>query len=560
MIRTFQEHSVRKQTELSGKLWDVIPLEGDLAKQKLHLMVPGCWENYPGMENYRGKAEYTAEFYAEGDIRLVFKGVSHMAWVYVDGEEIGTHYNSYTSFEFVVRGLKRGTHVLKVLVDNSFRPEYALNRPNDYMSYGGISRAVILEEIPEVYLHHVHVTPLREGPAGWKARVEITTENILEVEQNIVIDMDVGQTRIRTEELIAKPGRHVVWQQEIDVEGVDSWTPENPALYEIRLRLTQGGKVLDDLTDRTGFRKIEINENRILLNGKALRIKGINRHEDHPQYGCALPFEAMCHDLYLIRDMGCNSIRTAHYPNNEIFLDLCDELGILVWEEHHLRGSNEQMMRNPCFEPQCEQVIEEMITQHYNHPGIYIWGIMNECASDTEYGRMCYNQQYMLIRSLDRSRPCGSASNKYETDLCLDLPDVVAWNMYPYWYESRTADKMVDDLYGWTQTDGKGKGKPFLITEIGAGAIYGFRSPDHDPWTEEYQREVLEKQLREVMAHEECMGLYIWQFCDIRVNKEWFEKRPRTRNNKGIVDEFRRRKLAYASVKRIFGSCRNYWE
>ena len=328
MIRTFQTHSVRKQTELSGKLWEVIPLEGDLAKQKLRLMVPGCWENYPGMENYRGKAEYTTEFYAEGDIRLVFKGVSHMAWIYVDGEEIGTHYNAYTSFEFVVRGLRRGAHVLKVLVDNSFRPEYALNRPNDYMSYGGISRAVILEEISGVYLHHVHITPLREEPTGWKARVEVTTENILEAEQNIVIDLEVGQTRIRTEELIAEPGRHVVWQQVIDIEGVDSWTPENPALYEIRLQLAQGGKVLDDLTDRTGFRKIEINGNRILLNGKALRIKGVNRHEDHPQYGCALPFEAICYDLYLIRDMGCNSIRTAHYPNNEIFLDLCDELGI----------------------------------------------------------------------------------------------------------------------------------------------------------------------------------------------------------------------------------------
>lgn len=560
MLRTFRTHEVRKQTELSGKLWEVTPLEGIYAGKKMQMAVPGCWETYPGMENYRGKAEYRTEFCAEGNIRLEFKGVSHMAWVSVDGVEIGSHYNAYTPFSFVVRELDAGIHTLKVIVDNSFSPDYALNRPNDYMSYGGISRAVALEEISEVYLYGVHVTPLEKTGSGWLATVEVTAENIQEEFREVVLDVTLAQTHIRTGELSVQPGKHVIWQEEVLFEGVDTWSMENPALYEIKLQLMQNNKVTDDLTDRVGFRKIEISGNRILLNGKAIRIKGVNRHEDHPQYGCALPFEAMNYDLNLIRDLGCNSVRTSHYPNDEIFLDLCDELGILVWEEHHLRGSNERMMRNPNFEPQCERVIEEMITYHYNHPSIYIWGIMNECASETEYGRGCYEQQYALIRSLDQSRVCSSATCKYETDICLDLPDVVSWNMYPYWYEPRTAAKMLDDLYRWTQGEGKGTGKPFLVTEIGAGAIYGFRSPDHDHWTEEYQQEALEKQLTEVMDYKDCMGLYIWQFCDVRVNREWFEKRPRTRNNKGIVDEFRRRKLAYDSVKRIFENCGNYWE
>lgn len=560
MFRTFQTHEFRKQMELSGKLWNFTLLEGELAGKTMQMAVPGCWETCPGLENYRGKAEYSTTFCAKGTVRLEFKGVSHMAWIFVDGEEIGKHYNAYTPFSFVVRNLKEGMHTLKVLVDNSFGPEYALNRPNDYMSYGGISRAVALEEISDVYLYGVHVTPIEKAGSAWRANVEVTVENTTDEAQTIDIALTLAQTYVHTEELTAEPGKSLIWQEEVLFEQVDTWSPENPALYQIRLELFQNGELKDDLIDRVGFRRIEIRENRVLLNGKAIRIKGVNRHEDHPQYGCALPFEAMIYDLNLIRDLGCNSIRTSHYPNDEIFLDLCDETGILVWEEHHLRGSNEKMMRNPNFEPQCEQVIKEMITYHYNHPCIYLWAIMNECASDTEYGRGCYEKQYALIRSLDSSRVCSSATCKYETDTCLDLPDVVSWNMYPYWYEPRTAAKMLDDLYQWTQGEGHGKGKPFLVSEIGAGAIYGFRSPDHDQWTEEYQKEALEKQLREVLAYENCMGLYIWQFCDVRVNREWFEKRPRTRNNKGIVDEFRRRKLAYDSVKEIFNSYGNYWE
>lgn len=552
MLRTFETHRIRNQRELSGKLWDFSPLEGPLSGQKLKMQVPGCWETYPGLENYRGKAVYRTTFEAKGTIRLEFKGVSHMTWVSVDGIEVGTHYNAYTPFSLIVRDLKPGDHVLEVLVDNSFAPEYALNRPNDYMSYGGISRGVILEEIPEVFLSDIHVTPLEKTETGWLARVELWAENLTEEEQEISLSGKLHQTLWKAEKRLAPVGRHKVYEENILFQGTESWMPEQPMLYPVEITLKQNGIATDDLIDRVGFRTIEQKGKNILLNGRPLRIKGVCRHEDHPQYGCALPLEAMAYDLQLIKDLGCNSVRTAHYPNDERFLDLCDELGVLVWEEHHLRGGDEARMRNPYFEPQCEQVIEEMIRYHYNHPSIYIWGIMNEAASDTEYGRSCYEKQYALIRSLDQSRLCSSASCKYGKDLCMDLPDVTSWNMYPYWYERKTAAGMVDELYQWTQEKGRGEGKPFLVTEIGAGAIYGFRSADQDPWTEEYQRDTLTKQLTEVLSYEDCVGLYIWQFSDVRVNREWFEKRPRTRNNKGIVDEYRRRKLAYDAVKEIF--------
>ena len=560
MTRLFETHQIRKQTMLTGRLWDFTALEGEHAGKHIPVMTPGCWETLPGYENYRGLAEYTTTFEAEGDIRLEFKGVSHMAWIFVDGKEVASHYNAYTPFDAVVRGLAAGVHELKVKVDNSFKPEYALNRPNDYMSYGGISRAVVLEEISQVYVKNIHVTPLEPADGGWKARIQVFTENLTAADVTVALQIGLAGWNECSPERKAVPGTQMILDTVVTIPGVKSWMPDTPNLYLVKTALLIEGKKVDDLIDRIGFRTVSIQGNRVLMNGKSLRIKGFNRHEDHPQYGCALPLSAMAYDLALIRDMGGNSVRTSHYPNDELFLDLCDELGILVWEEHHLRGGSETMMRNPYFEIYAEQVIEEMITLHYNHPSIYIWGIMNECASDTEFGRTCYEKQYALIRRLDQSRVCSSASCRYEKDICMDLPDVVSWNMYPYWYERKTAEDMVNGLYNWTQNEGKGGGKPFLVTEIGAGALYGFRSHDRDPWTEEYQAECLEKQLTEVMNYQNCMGLYIWQFCDVRVNREWFDRRPRTRNNKGIVDEFRRHKLAYDVVKRLFGAVPDYWE
>ena len=316
--------------------------------------------------------------------------------------------------------------------------------------------------------------------------------------------------------------------------------------------MVQDGVETDDLIDRFGFREITVQGKEILLNGEKLTIKGVCRHEDHPQFGCALPYEAMAADLEWIKDLGANSVRTAHYPNDERFLDLCDEQGILIWEENHARGLSEEDMRNPNFERQAEQVIDEMIEAHYNHPCIYIWGILNECASDSEYGKECYRKQFEKIRILDTSRPCSFASCKFKTDICFGLPDVVSYNIYPLWYHDTPVEEYLDDLYQWIQKETEGRGKPFLVTEIGAGGIYGYRNSRHSKWTEEYQAEALKKQLAAVLDYKDCAGVYIWQFCDIRVSDEWFGGRPRTMNNKGIVDEYRRPKLCYDVVKGCF--------
>lgn len=576
MIRTFTTHNIRKQQELTGKYWNFSACSGEYAGQEFKVLTPCCWENHPKFAGYRGEGEYTTTFKAGGNIRLEFKGVSHTAEVYLDGKKIAEHYNAYTIFDVVCRNLSFGEHTLTVKADNRFSEKSALHIPNDYMSYGGVSRPVVLEEISDIFIRNVHVTPCKDG-AKWKAKIEIFIENAGVVSkiknsgsedaikdryeetdknksENINIAVTVAGKNIVIENAdISKEGKITT---EMEFENVCEWTPMTPDLYEIDVRLLRDGVEFDDLIDRFGFREIKISGKEILLNGEKIKIKGLCRHESHPQFGCALPAAAIAADIELIKDLGANSIRTSHYPNDEIFLDICDEQGILVWEENHARGLSEENMRNPNFEPQAEKVIEEMIPAHYNHPSIYIWGILNECASDTKYGKECYKKQFDIIRKLDTSRPCSFASCKFKTDICFGLPDVVSYNIYPLWYHDTAPDEYIDDLYKWVQNETKGAGKPFMITEIGAGGLYGYRNNYDSKWTEEYQAEALEKQLTAVLDYKDCIGVYIWQFCDIRISDEWFGGRPRTMNNKGIVDEFRRKKLAYNVVKKIF--CRKF--
>ena len=551
MIRTFCTHEIRKVRELSGSLWEFSPCTGNLAGRKYRTAVPGCWESMPDFSSYRGVGVFSREIETEGAFRLVFKGVSHTARVCLDGREIGSHYNAYTPFAVAVTDVMAGRHLLEVYADNTFGEASALHIPNDYMSYGGISRGVLLEELTDTYIEYIHAVPVMEKD-GWKALVSVKVKNWSAAGKACRLYLDRAGIASEAMELTLEAGGEKTVDFQLSAAEAEAWEIKNPKLYTVRATLSDENGAFDDQIDRMGFREIRTEGKDILLNGKKLRIRGFCRHEDHPMFGCALPYAAIQQDLETAMDLGANAIRTAHYPNDELFLDLCDEQGILVWEENHARGLTLEHMQNPNFERQAETCIEEMITAHINHPSVIIWGILNECASDTEYGYECYKKQYDLIKHMDFSRPRSSASCKFKTDICFGLPEIVSYNLYPEWYHETPASEYVKDIYDWVQRESEGSGKPFLVTEIGAGAIYGFRSHTLCKWSEEYQAKALEDQITAVLEQEGCSGIFIWQLCDVRVSDEWFASRPRTMNNKGIVDEYRRRKLAYDVVKRIY--------
>lgn len=547
MYRLFKTHNVRKNYEVDC-LWDFETADGSY---KGKITVPTAWETIPELVNYKGKATYTKTMNLGGNVRFVFKGVSHTADVFVDGKHIKHHYNAYTPFSADIC-LESGEHEIKIEVDNAYGEDSALHVENDYYTFGGIIRPFIIEELGDVVINYIHFTPFKRN-GKWVANTCVCIESKSEKSRQYSIELEIDGEKFHTENIDLAPFERKVLEKETVFEDVIEYSIENPKLYTISASVYENGNVVDDLIDKVGFREITINGKELLLNGKPVKLKGFNRHECYNSLGSSIPLQAMMRDIALIKEAGANSIRTCHYPNNELFLDLCDEMGILLWEEGHARGLKAVHMENPNFIPQSLDCIEEMIENHYNHPSIIMWGILNECVSDTEFGRECYQTLYNKIESMDKSRPKTSASNRNTTDKCFDLEEIVSVNLYSLWYDFHPADvnEGINQIKNHMKETGN-ENKPLIISEIGAGAIYGYRNENNCKWSEERQAEILEKQLTATLEDKDVCGLFIWQFSDVRVDESWFYGRPGSNNNKGIVDEFRRKKLAFNTVKSIF--------
>ena len=547
MIRLFEQHYVRKQKELDG-MWDYVREDGS----KYTLPVPGCVEQHPELLTYRGKGTFYKKVYIreKTNIRLEFKGVSHTADVYFDGAFVVHHYNAYTGFSGIVREVEAGEHEIKVCVDHSFNEASALHIPNDYYTYGGITRPVAMEQLGEAYIKKVQATPYRSGE-NWNCRLEIELENLSEKALSTEVRVELAGTRTTVYIQLAAQ-ESATTTLAIKCENAEEWSTASPKLYFFRAELLADGKTIDDYIDRIGFREIRISGQQLLLNGRPVFLKGFNRHEDYGTIGNAVPLQLMVQDMDLMQEAGANAVRTCHYPNDERFLDLCDERGMLVWEENHARGLDLERMSNPNFDWQCRDCIDEMIAQHYNHPSIVIWGILNECDSVSDEGRAKYKSQYEQIRRLDSSRPATSATCKHFQDICLDLPDIVSFNMYSGWYQDISVKERHEQEMDWIAQTG-GAGKPVIVSEFGAAAIYGYRDRGRCKWSEERQTDIIRENLEVYQEDKRLTGVFIWQFADCKVTEEeWFPSRARCHNNKGIVDEYRRPKEAFDVIKEMF--------
>lgn len=556
MQRLFPDHSVRKQAALDG-LWRFLPgaagaPPADDPPEARPIFVPSCWETLPGFESWRGAAWVYRDIPEPSPRwrRVVFGAVSHTADVFWNGAPVGHHEDAYTPFEVFLPPGAGGR--LAVRADNSFGAHAALHFPNDYYSYGGLTRPVTIQEVPDVFISRLHATPRREG-AGWALDLKVTLacpDGARPPGARCRVTLN-GRTLI--EENIEGPEAR--WTAPV-VEAAE-WSPATPVLHTLRAALLdKAGRETDDLADRTGFREVRVSGDRILLNGRPLRIRGFNRHEDHSVFGSAIPPAAMAHDLALMREMGANLVRTAHYPNDPRFLDLCDETGMLVWEESHARQIS---FSHPRALAQSEASTREMLGWHHNHPSIIIWGCLNECDTKSDDGIAFHQKILGLIRAADPSRPVSYAGHLHQEDRCLHLADIVAHNLYPGWYDGglERIGPHLEEFLAWLDSPASGgAGKPFLVTEFGAGAIHGFRSPPFVKHTEEYQAALLAEAIRIFGGHPRLSGCCVWQFCDCRISEEgdWWMRRPRHINDKGVVTRERARKAAFAAAREAFGT------
>ena len=549
MERLFDTHAVRKVRECAPVWRLTAPDEGGLPRPE-PVIVPGVWESHPALRKYRGRGVYEQEIAAGGNVRIALGGVSFRAKVYLDDALLAEHYGAYTGFDALIRGLPTGKHTLRVEADNRFDADSALHIPNDYYAYGGISRPVTVEELGSAYITRLHAVP-RKTAGGWTVDVRVAVRNLEDRPFRGEICLSVAGEKTKADVLLS--GQDTAeCALSLACGAAAPWSPEHPALYEISAVLCENGVPVDDLIDRIGFREIRAEGRQILLNGQPLRLMGFNRHEEYGSFGLSAPLQAMMQDIHLMKDLGANCIRTCHYPNDPRFLDLCDETGMLVWEESHVRGFTEDRMRHPRFMEQLRQSTAEMVEQHFNHPSIFIWGSLNECADDTEYGAACYREIFALLRQLDPSRPVTAALLERPGGRVYGDMDVISLNIYPQWYLNVPVQDCLNRKL-LEAARGGGDGKPVIVSEIGAGAIYGFHDPlGETKWSEERQCRILKDQIRGVLAETEVTGVFLWQFADVRVADEWFAARPKTYNNKGLLDEYRRPKMAYRTVRELF--------
>jgi beta-glucuronidase len=558
-MKAYPHFNKRKTHDLNG-IWDFKFMESigidELIPGSVHyddrLPVPSAFDAFPTYAGKRGLGIYRCqvEMTPKRESVLKFGGVGMSCKVYVDGALLGSHSGTYAPFDLKVPAASRADREIVVVTDNRYDFERCPLHENyhDFYNYGGIIRQVWLEELPVNPLLRVFV--VTEDLATGKIRVKVEFDG---APAPLTYSIDGGGCQAA--KLEKQAGNTAEFTAL--VSNPTLWSVETPNLHLITV-----DSGADAITVRFGLRQVRTEKGQILLNGRPLKCLGYCRHEAHPQFGPATPESLMVSDLQILKGMGCNFVRGSHYQQDPRFLDLCDELGFVVFSESTGWGADKKQLTNRNFiNAQLDQT-QAMVVADFNHPSIIMWGFLNEGASDAEFARECYEELIKLIRALDATRLVTFASNRYLTDLHLAKVDVISFNIYPGWYSpDRDNERPLGEVVPKIREllDGLAKlgfaEKPFIISEIGAAAIYGCRDPMNGFWTEQYQAELLGLVCRETVDNPRIAGLSLWQFCDIRTYQgAGTLVRPRGFNNKGSFDEYRRPKAAVETVKSIFKS------
>ncbi len=560
MYRRFQVHDVRQVWGVDG-VWDFTFL-GDVDPDNVAgssltfdagapLAVPGCFDATPAYAGKRGLVAYRKRITLRDTAphRLTFDGVHHWCRVFVDGACLTEHVGGFTRFNVDIPDPEPGEVELIVLVDNRFDAERCpLHLPYfDWYNFGGITRPVTLQRLGLLWIDRLTVRTFSIDPPT--LHVDVTYNAVAPPgETKLTITLDGEPVLIETLDLTETSG---TFTRTLAVPDAALWSPDDPNLTMLYVQLGD-----DDMRERVGIRQITVENQQILINGTPIRLRGVCRHEAHPQFGCALPEAIMVADVQQLRDLGCNFVRGSHYPQDVRFLDLCDEAGICVWNEAIGWQHPAEHLTDPHFLEAQLTHIGEMVAMSANHPAVIIWGILNESHSHDPACRPGYEALIDKLRALDPSRPVTYASNHPYEDVCLDLVDIVSVNCYPGWYVGDIAGipAYLDDIVAHLDSHGQAD-KPLIISEIGAGAIYGWRDMNETRWSEPYQARLLDTVIRHMFAdRDRYAGLSVWQFCDCRSAEQTRRilGRPRGFNNKGLVDEYRRPKQGYYVVKRWY--------
>lgn len=497
--------------------------------------LPYTWNGKDGQDGgndyYRGKCFFArtikSEELPEGEeLYLQFDGVNSSAEVFFNGKSLMKHDGGYSAFRVKIEDLKE-ENLLVVSADNSPN-ESVYPQQADFTFYGGIYRDVSLIGVPKNHFDldyngapGIMVTP---KVSGKDAEIEMQAFADGEVRFEIIADGKV----IKTASANGKnPSACVA------VEDVHLWDGvKDPYLYTLKASLIAGGEPVDEVSARFGVRSFEVNpEKGFILNGREYPLRGVSRHQDRPDIGNALLPEHHKEDIDLICEMGANTIRLAHYQHSQIFYDLCDEKGLIVWAEipyisRHMPGGTEN----------TKTQMTELVCQNYNHPCIVTWGLSNEITMAGAGDRSLIENHKMLndlVHSLDKTRPTTIAA----ITMCsideeyVHISDILSYNHYFGWYGGNVS------MYGpwFDDFHKKYPNKAIGISEYGCEALNWHTSePEQGDYTEEYQAYYHEELIKQIMDRPYLWATHVWNMFDFAADAR-SEGGENGMNHKGLV-------------------------
>ncbi|SNX52721.1 glycoside hydrolase family 2 TIM barrel-domain containing protein [Thermoanaerobacterium sp. RBIITD] len=420
--------------------------------------------HYFNEDDYRFVSWYRKHFridkkYEGKKIYVHFEGVMTIAKVYVNGNYVGEHKGGYTPFELdITNYIKYGDNdnLIAVQVDSNKHPEippegYIV----DYMLFGGIYRNVFIKIVNEFHIKDVYFVVDKLDKYSAEVLISTTLQGTKINGSKILTEIINKDGEVCSSSIIDVEEIEKEIIQKIKIDNPLTWHPDHPHLYSVVVKLIVNNTVLDDYTFKTGLRTVYFGDDgKFYINGEPLKLRGLNRHQTFPYVGGAMPDRVQRKDADILKyELGLNYVRTSHYPQAVSFLERCDEIGLLVFEEipgwQHI-GDNE-------WKHIAKENVKEMILRDRNHPCIFMWGVrINESLDDHEF----YTQTNKIAHTLDRSRPTGGVRYLRDSE---KLEDVFTYNDFIY------------NLEGKIQLPNHSK---YLVTEY-LGHMYPTKSYDN---------------------------------------------------------------------------------
>jgi beta-galactosidase/beta-glucuronidase len=531
--------------------------------------VPEAWDCYEtALWGYEGIGWYTSRINPENfkpgnRTEIVFNRVMFYSKVWLNGEYIGENIGGYLPFSFdITKFLKPGKeNTIVIRVDNKPRIEWLpAGKQIEWIQYGGILQPVQLIGTSHTYIDNftIRTEPEKSG-ARISCIVDIANETGSEAEMDIKIEI-ARETSIidKSVKIRCKPNDSTKVSVEISLNKADLWSPESPALYTAKVSLKNNETILDDITQRFGIRKVSTSGNSILLNGKPIIIKGVNRYDEYDRMGPVVSEETLRRELELMKSIGINTIRV-HYPQSPVLISLYDEYGFMMMEEVPLnwwgRTNWGKVKMSLDILDFAKPALRKMIARDKNHPSIIIWSMGNENETDKEPGITVMRELIRLAKDLDSTRLITyTVSYDPRKHLAFDETDIVCFNKYNGLDESSHIAQI--DSFGYKSTVKElaelrsfYSNKPLLFTEFGCQSIKNIHGDVY--YSEEFQAAYIERIWDAIKGNRGISGGILWCWADYYHRKYFINYA--VYGPYGVVTIDRQPKKALEALARMYG-------